>query len=145
MFLEELGEEFGGEWFQKWAEFHILATVVMAGLLFTLGVLWKELHKFQKYHETLEDKMQRASTAFEDLLNAYFDKWLFSEAEQHITRLMFKGCSISEIAEIRGAKEGTIKAQTNSIYRKSGYSNKVQLLSAFLEDLTNGESVSGPH
>ena len=46
-----------------------------------------------------------------------------------------KGLSIQEIAGLRNTSEGTVKAQSNAIYRKSGVSGRTQLLSLFLDDL----------
>ena len=46
--------------------------------------------------------------------------------------------AIAEIARLRQTSEGTIKAQSNAIYRKSGVSGRTQLLSLFLEDLMDG-------
>ena len=43
--------------------------------------------------------------------------------------------SIAEIASLRQTSEGTVKAQTNAIYRKAGVSGRPQLLSLFVEDL----------
>ena len=100
-----------------------------------------ESYRLKLANDSLEERASRAAGAFQNLLNGYFDQWDFSPAERDVTRLMLKGCSTAEIAEIRGAKEGTVKAQTNSIYKKSGYSTKTQLLSAFIEDLTEGASV----
>jgi len=36
---------------------------------------------------------------------------------------------------MRNTAEGTVKAQTNAIYRKAGVSGRPQLLSLFIEDL----------
>ena len=46
-----------------------------------------------------------------------------------------KGLSIQDIAAVRETSEGTVKAQTNAIYRKAGVSGRSQLLSLFIEDL----------
>ena len=46
-----------------------------------------------------------------------------------------KGLSIQEIAALRNTSEGTVKAQSNAIYRKSGVSGRAQLLSLFLDTL----------
>ena len=46
-----------------------------------------------------------------------------------------KGLSTQEIAALRNTREGTVKAQTNAIYRKAGVSGRPQLLSLFIEDL----------
>jgi DNA-binding CsgD family transcriptional regulator len=62
-----------------------------------------------------------------------------------------KGLSTQEIAVLRATSEGTVKAQTNAIYRKAGVSGRSQLLSVFIEDLMREDtalsriqSVTGP-
>jgi DNA-binding CsgD family transcriptional regulator len=49
--------------------------------------------------------------------------------------LAIKGLSISEMAEIRQTREGTIKAQCAAVYRKAGVAGRLQLISLFIEDL----------
>ena len=48
-----------------------------------------------------------------------------------------KGLSTQQIAEMRNTSEGTVKAQTNAIYRKADVSGRPQLLSLFIDDLMN--------
>jgi DNA-binding NarL/FixJ family response regulator len=43
--------------------------------------------------------------------------------------------SIADIARLRQTSEGTVKAQSNAIYRKAGVNGRTQLLSLFIEDL----------
>ena len=143
MMIEDGGEALGWAWVEEWDALHVWEFMIVGLLIVAVVILGIEVRNMQRYQETLEDKIARASGAFEELLEAYFNEWSFSAAERDITRLILKGCSTAEIAEIRNSKEGTVKAQTNSIYKKSGYSGKTQLLSAFLEDLTDGGSVSG--
>ncbi|MGR3812817.1 MAG: helix-turn-helix transcriptional regulator [Cognatishimia activa] len=119
------------------AEFLILLALVVSAIIVAI-----DTYRMRKYQQTLEYKISHASSAFRDMLDAHFEDWQFSEAEREVTRLILKGCSIAEIAEIRDSKQGTIKAQTNSIYKKSGYAGKAQLLSAFLEELSEGASVA---
>jgi DNA-binding NarL/FixJ family response regulator len=45
--------------------------------------------------------------------------------------------STKEIAGMRDSSEGTVKAQTNAIYRKAGVGSRTQLLSLFIDDLMN--------
>jgi DNA-binding CsgD family transcriptional regulator len=142
MLFEDIGEAMGVAWIDEWDDIHVWEVLIMLSLFGANMVLGFEILKMREYQETLEDKVAKASSAFEALLDAYFEKWSFTEAEREVTRLLIKGCSTAEMAEIRNAKEGTIKAQTNSIYKKSGYAGKAQLLSAFLEDLTDGGSVA---
>ena len=55
-----------------------------------------------------------------------------------------KGMSTLEIAALRNTSEGTVKAQTNAIYRKAGVSGRSQLLSLFIDDLMRDDGVLRP-
>ena len=46
-----------------------------------------------------------------------------------------KGLPIAEIARLRQTSEGTVKAQSNAIYRKAGVNGRAQLVSLCIEDL----------
>lgn len=143
MLFEDIGEAMGVQWIEAWDDLHVWEVLIVGFLVIAVVILGIELQRMQRYQESLEDKVAMASSAFSDLLAVRFDAWGFSVAEREVTKLLLKGCSTLEIAEIRQSKEGTVKAQTNAIYKKSGYAGKTQLLSAFLEDLTDGGSVSG--
>ncbi len=140
MLFEDIGEAMGVAWIDEWDDIHVWEVLIMLSLFGAIAVLGFEVHKMRRYQNSLEDKIARASSAFDELLNAYFDDWAFTSAERDVARLLIKGCSTAEMAEIRNAKEGTIKAQTSSIYKKSGYAGKAQFLSALLEDLTDTDS-----
>ena len=49
--------------------------------------------------------------------------------------LLLKGLSLKEIADIRHTTEKTARAQSGSIYAKSGLSGRSELAAFFLEDL----------
>ena len=55
-----------------------------------------------------------------------------------------KGLNTRDIAEMRGTSEGTVKAQTNAIYRKAGVTGRTQLLSTFIEDLMDDALMPRP-
>ncbi|MFN3578474.1 MAG: helix-turn-helix transcriptional regulator, partial [Tabrizicola sp.] len=55
-----------------------------------------------------------------------------------------KGMSTAEIAQLRSTSEGTVKAQTNAIYRKAGVTGRPQLLSLFIEDLMRDDGAIRP-
>ena len=61
--------------------------------------------------------------------------WGLTAAETDVALFAIKGMSTVEIAGLRGVSEGTIKAQTNAIYRKAKVSGRPQLLSQFLDEL----------
>jgi DNA-binding CsgD family transcriptional regulator len=81
------------------------------------------------------EKLRRASGAFMDLLEERFKEWALTPAERDVALFAIKGMSTSEIATLRTTSEGTVKAQTNAIYRKAGVSGRPQLLSLFIDDL----------
>ena len=82
-----------------------------------------------------EERLRRASAAFMDVLHERFDAWGLTPSERDVALFAIKGMSTAEIATLRATSEGTVKAQTNAIYRKAGVSGRSQLLSLFIEDL----------
>ncbi len=82
-----------------------------------------------------QERLRRASGAFMDLLEERFTLWGLTPAERDVALFAIKGMSTAEIAALRTTSEGTVKAQTNAIYRKAGVTGRPQLLSLFIEDL----------
>ncbi|MFN3846655.1 MAG: helix-turn-helix transcriptional regulator [Paracoccaceae bacterium] len=109
---------------------------------FLLGALVLR-RSFQDRH-TAEERLRRASGAFTDLLEERFAEWSLTPAERDVALFSIKGMSTAEIATLRGTSEGTIKAQTNAIYRKAGVSGRPQLLSLFIEDLMRDDGSVRP-
>ena len=83
----------------------------------------------------VEGQLRAASGAFMDLLYERFGEWSLTPAERDVALFAIKGLSTPDIARMRNTSEGTVKAQTNAIYRKAGVSGRPQLLSLFIEDL----------
>lgn len=98
-----------------------------------LGALM--LRRALKERNKAEAGLRRASGAFMDLLQERFVEWGLTPSERDVALFAIKGMSTSEIAALRMTSEGTVKAQTNAIYRKAGVSGRPQLLSLFIDDL----------
>lgn len=81
------------------------------------------------------ERLRRASGAFMDVLEERFAEWNLTPAEKDVALFAIKGMSTAEIAVLRETSEGTVKAQTNAIYRKAGVTGRPQLLSLFIDDL----------
>lgn len=95
-----------------------------------------------KYALRQKAEAERAATALKAATGALsgnideqFGQWGLTPAERDVGWLLVKGFAISEIANLRGTSEGTIKSQSNAIYRKAGVSGRAQLLASFVEDL----------
>ena len=58
-----------------------------------------------------------------------------SPAETEVAWFLLKGMSLVEIAELRGTREGTVRAQSTALYRKAGVTGKAQFLALIVEDL----------
>ena len=91
-----------------------------------------------------EERLRRASGVFMDLLEERFTEWGLTKAERDVALFAIKGMSTAEIAVLRATSEGTVKAQTNAIYRKAGVTGRSQLLSLFIDDLMRDEGTLRP-
>ncbi|MEO1537727.1 MAG: helix-turn-helix transcriptional regulator [Pseudomonadota bacterium] len=84
-----------------------------------------------------EEALKRAQSAFKDVLELRFAGWDLTPAERDVALFAIKGFSLQDIADLRGVSEGTVKAQTNAIYRKASVSGRAQLLSLFIDELVD--------
>lgn len=83
----------------------------------------------------LENSLRTAQGAIQDVIDTEFAAWRLTPAEQDVANFLVKGLSTAEIARMRGSAEGTVKAQLNAIYRKSGASNRAEMLSLLIDNL----------
>ncbi|WP_240514006.1 helix-turn-helix transcriptional regulator [Paramylibacter kogurei] len=98
-----------------------------------LGV--RMILRAERSQQRAEEKLRGASDAFVTVVNQKFQRWALSAAEKDVAWFTIKGFSIKEIAQLRGSSEGTVKAQSNAIYRKVGVSGRAQLLSILVDDM----------
>ena len=110
------------------------------GALLSVIVLGRMLNRQKR----AEEQLRQVSGAFMELMQTRFRDWGLTSAERDVALFAIKGLSTQEIAVLRGTAEGTVKAQTNAIYRKSGVSGRPQLLSLFIEDLMDDEMLPAP-
>jgi len=82
-----------------------------------------------------------ASGEFVRIMEEKFTEWHLSVIEREIALLLIKGLSIQEIVEIRTTRPGTVKSQSNSIYRKAGVKGRNELVAYFVEDLMLGQEL----
>lgn len=114
---------------------NLLEIFVVAALAFGAFILVGEIRGLRARQRALEDQVRAASGAFHEVLEQAFADWQLTPAERDVAHMTVKGLSIAEIAAIRESREGTVKAQSASIYRKAGVSGRPQLLSLFIDEL----------
>jgi DNA-binding CsgD family transcriptional regulator len=123
----------------SWSMRELMEMGAAVGLLLGLGFgAALVLRSFRDLHRA-EARLEKASAAFVDLLNARFDEWGLTEAERDVAMFAIKGLSVQEMARLRATTEGTVKSQTAAIYRKANVSGRPQLLSLFIEDMMGAE------
>ncbi|MEY8881115.1 helix-turn-helix transcriptional regulator [Donghicola sp. XS_ASV15] len=81
----------------------------------------------------LEESLDQARSAVQDIMEDRFSEWGLTPSEQDIATFLIKGFTTTEIAELRGSAEGTIKTHLNAIYRKAGVRNRTEVLSHLLD------------
>jgi DNA-binding CsgD family transcriptional regulator len=119
----------------SWQTREFLEIGAAVGLVLGLVLGGVALRRTIRDRDAAREKLRRAAGAFNDLLAERFDDWGLTPAERDVALFAIKGLSTQEIAALRATSEGTVKAQTNAIYRKAGVNGRPQLLSLFIEDL----------
>ncbi|AUC52212.1 helix-turn-helix transcriptional regulator [Sagittula sp. P11] len=119
----------------SWALMELIEIGAILGLL--LGVIASGvlLRSAMLRQADAESRLRLASGALMEVIEERFTEWSLSPAERDVAMFLIKGLSTGEIAAMRQTSEGTVKAQTNAIYRKASVSGRAQLLSLFIEEL----------
>ena len=125
----------------SWESRELLEIGAAIGLVLGLFLGALALRRTLKQRNIAEERLRRASGAFMDLLEERFVEWNLTPAERDVALFAIKGMSTAEIAGLRSTSEGTVKAQTNAIYRKAGVSGRPQLLSLFIDDLMRDDGL----
>ncbi|WP_299838028.1 LuxR C-terminal-related transcriptional regulator [uncultured Paracoccus sp.] len=119
----------------SWRSREMLELGAALGLVIGIALGAWALRMAVAERNAVEERLRRASGAFAEILNQRFAEWRLTPAERDVAMFAIKGMSTAEIATLRETSDGTVKAQTNAIYRKAGVSGRTQLLSLFIEEL----------
>ena len=135
-FLSDVIDDFRAYGLSAFQEWHMWiettsAMFLWAAILFEIRLLFTLLRR----NSHLEHNLSIAQAAMHDVIQAHFESWDLTASEQDVAMFMVKGMSISEIAELRGSAEGTVKAHMHAIYRKSGTRNRGEVLSLLIDNL----------
>ena len=82
-----------------------------------------------------EEALAVAQGALAQHIEARFADWGLTAAESDVALFALKGCDAAEIARLRGAAQGTVRAQLSQVYAKAGVTSQAGLVSLFLDDL----------
>jgi DNA-binding CsgD family transcriptional regulator len=76
-----------------------------------------------------------AAGALSEVIEARAREWGLTPAEADVAIFALKGCDVAEIARLRSAAPGTVRAQLARIYQKAGVNSRSELGSLFLDEL----------
>ncbi len=119
----------------SWQTRELLEIGAALGLVLGAALGAVALRRSLRLRRKVEGQLRLASGAFMEIMEERFSEWGLTPSEKDVALFAIKGLSTQEIAALRATSEGTVKAQTNAIYRKAGVSGRPQLLSLFIEDL----------
>lgn len=109
----------------------------LASIALLVGIAFEAIYLVHllRRKASLERSVGMASAALQTVIDSNFDDWKLTASERDVAALMVKGLSISEIANVRGSAEGTVKAHLNAIYRKSNARNRAEVLSHIMDTM----------
>lgn len=111
--------------------FEILAVLGLGYAVMTLRTYFRLL---KADAESSKETIHMLRGNFDEVLRDKFEEWGLTAAERDVTLLIIRGLSVSDIAAARNTAQGTIKAQSTSIFRKIGVKSKNELMSAIIDE-----------
>lgn len=114
---------------------HLFFEVFSAGaLILAIRVLVHQLRWLQERNTQQSESLRFLRGEMDSYVHGKFDEWSLTSAERDIAMYMLKGLSIAEIAAARSTAEGTVKAQTSNIFRKTNVASRMELMSLFMDE-----------
>jgi DNA-binding CsgD family transcriptional regulator len=115
----------------------LIALALLAGIV--LGAAY--IMHLRKEARIREASVAVARGALARILTERFVEWGLSAAEADVAMFALKGCTVAQIADMRSAAQGTVRAQLSQVYAKAGVSSQPMLMSLFLEDLMSDQGL----
>ncbi|SRR6056297_126686 len=103
-------------------------------LILAIRILIQRMRWLNKQNDQKSKSLNFLRGEMESFARSKFDEWSLSSAERDIAMFMLKGLSIADISAARSTAEGTVKAQTSNIFRKTGVSSRMELMSLFMDE-----------
>lgn len=102
----------------------------------------QDREKWREEAADWQEKNRGLVQGLSDAIDAQFEVWELTPAEFEVARLLLKGLTFQEIADIREVSERTVRSQARSVYKKASLGSRAELSAFFLEDFLVPESGS---
>lgn len=94
----------------------------------------QDREKWREEAADWQEKNRGLVQGLSDAIDAQFEVWELTPAEFEVARLLLKGLTFQEIADIREVSERTVRSQARSVYKKANLGSRAELSAFFLED-----------
>ncbi len=141
LILDVLGDAYGIDILPWHFELETIELLIIGGQTLSLIAIGWTLAAFWREHGRYREVVRTASGQLLETINRRFDVWGLTESEREVALLLIKGLSVGEIARARNSRPGTVKSQSNAVYRKAGLRGRCELAAYFVEDLLAGDSL----
>jgi DNA-binding NarL/FixJ family response regulator len=112
----------------------VVETVATIAILVSLMILRDYIRVNKKHEVQMQESLDQLKRGLNDLIMSRVKAFALTPTETEVAILTIKGFSISEIAELRGRSEGTVKAQQHAVYQKAAVSSRAELILECIED-----------
>lgn len=113
----------------------LAAVALIGGVVF----LMIELRGLLARMRDMDAGLRVARGQMAGVMDGFFRAWSLTDAERDVAMMILKGLDNEAIARVRNTAAGTVRAQSTSIYAKSGTHGRAQFVSLFVEELMSGE------
>lgn len=122
--------------FRQGPDFELMMELLVAlALLLSVALATRQLRLSLERSRRQDEALAVARGAIAGLLERRFGEWRLSPAEADVALFALKGATITEIAAMRNAAEGTVRSQLSQVYAKAGVTSQSMLISQFIEEL----------
>jgi DNA-binding CsgD family transcriptional regulator len=118
----------------------VVAAALVAGLLTGIMATRRTITLVRDQTTAL----RAASGALAEVVDEQFRAWGLTPAEADVALMALKGLDVADIARLRGAAQGTVRAQLARVYAKAGVTGRAQFAAWFVEDLLSGPLAAPP-
>jgi DNA-binding NarL/FixJ family response regulator len=141
-FIADVIGDYSNEAMSETSSFHLVIELVASLTLIVAIILeTKVLMDILRRKAHLEEHLTLSQQSLHEVIEENFKEWKLTPAEFDVAMFMFKGMNQSEIAQLRGTSEGTVKAQLSAVYRKAEVQSRAELLMKVIDGIYSQKSL----
>jgi DNA-binding CsgD family transcriptional regulator len=101
----------------------------------SIEFIQNNLEELNNENSKIKVELKKLSGKLHEVIEQQLVQWDLTPSESDISKLILKGLSMKEIAQIRNTSEATVRQQAMNIYKKANVHSRQEFIAFFLEDL----------